>query len=319
MGFAVEAIVVICRSSTAAGTVQSMSASKTANPLPAAAEIVDRARLACAAVFSGTRVFLAYAHGSRVQGVPRPESDLDVGYYLDGYPSDRLPMAEEMTLADRLSRRLGVDIDLRNLGQAPLEWRARVLEQGCRLYCTNEPARVALERELMARWFDERPRLDRIHAERLAKFRRHGLGGRIAPMMVDRTKFDTLLGMLNGYVATLRRLAAVPPGMLLADPDKVASVKYHFVVAIECCLDLAGHVISSEKYRTPADSADAFTVLVERGVCPTDLEDSLRAMARFRNRLVHVYWQVDDDLVVEYLHSHLDDFNRYATTLARML
>jgi len=36
------------------------------------------------------------------------------------------------------------------------------------------------------------------------------------------------------------------------------------------------------------------------GVCPTDLEESLRARARFPNRLVHVDWQVDDGLVVEY-------------------
>jgi uncharacterized protein YutE (UPF0331/DUF86 family) len=138
-------------------------------------------------------------------------------------------------------------------------------------------------------------------------------------MMVDRNKFDTLLGVLNGYVAELRRLAAIDPRELQSDADKVASVKYHFVVAIECCLDLAGHVIASEKYRTPADSADAFTVLVERGVCPTDLEESLRAMARFRNRLVHIYWQVDDGLVVEYLHGHLNDFDRYAMCLARLL
>ena len=144
-------------------------------PEPAVAEIVDRARLACAAVFPGTRVFLAYAHGSRVQGVPRPESDLDIGYYLDGVRSPPLSITEEMLLADRLSRRLAVDVDLRNLGRAPLEWRARVLEQGCRLYCTNEPARVALERDLMSRWFDERPRLDRIHAERLTNFATTGL------------------------------------------------------------------------------------------------------------------------------------------------
>ena len=54
-------------------------------------------------------------------------------------------------------------------------------------------------------------------------------------------------------------------------------------------------------------------------VCPTDLEESLRAMARFRNRLVHIYWQVDDGLVVEYLHGHLNDFDRYAMCLARLL
>jgi hypothetical protein len=33
--------------------------------------------------------------------------------------------------------------------------------------------------------------------------------------------------MLNGSVA------AVPRHMLLADPDKVGSIKYHFVVALE--------------------------------------------------------------------------------------
>lgn len=138
-------------------------------------------------------------------------------------------------------------------------------------------------------------------------------------MMVDRNKFDTLLGVLNGYVAELRRLAAIDPRELQSDADKVASVKYHFVVAIECCLDLAGHMIASEKYRTPADSADAFTVLVERGVCPTDLEESLRAMARFRNRLVKVYWQVDDGLVVEYLRGHLNNSDCSAMRLARLL
>ena len=138
-------------------------------------------------------------------------------------------------------------------------------------------------------------------------------------MMVDRATFDTRLGLLAGYVAELRRLAAIPVSQFLADADKVASAKYHFVVAIECCLDLAGHIIASERYRSPADSADAFTVLVERGVCPIDLEDSLRAMARFRNRLVHVYWHVDDALVAEYLQNHLSDFDRFAACLARLL
>ena len=138
-------------------------------------------------------------------------------------------------------------------------------------------------------------------------------------MMVDRNKFDTLLGVLNGYVAELRRLAAIDPRELQSDADKVASVKYHFVVAIECCLDLAGHMIASEKYRTPADSADAFTVLVERGVCPTDLEESLRAMARFLNSLVKVYWQVDDVLVVMYLSGHFNNSDWYAMRLARLL
>jgi predicted nucleotidyltransferase len=135
--------------------------------------IIDRASQACADVFCGTPVFLAYAYGSRIEGGATPTSDLDIGYYLATPGS--LPLAEEMILADRLSRRLGMDVDLRNLGPAPLEWRARVLERGRRLHCINETARVAIERELMVRWFDEQPRINRLHATRLASFAAEGL------------------------------------------------------------------------------------------------------------------------------------------------
>jgi predicted nucleotidyltransferase len=146
-----------------------------------AAQIFSQAQEACAAVFPGTHVFLAYAYGSRVEGNPHPESDLDIGYYLDAEISQPLPMAEEMVLADRLSRLADVEIDLRNLGEAPLEWRARVLERGTLLYCSDEPARVSLEVRLLTRWFDERPRLERIHAERLAQFAATGLSAAPCP------------------------------------------------------------------------------------------------------------------------------------------
>jgi predicted nucleotidyltransferase len=72
--------------------------------------IVDRASQACADVFRGTPVFLAYAYGSRIEGGMTPASDLDIGYYLA--TPGALPVAEEMILADRLSRRLGVDVIL---------------------------------------------------------------------------------------------------------------------------------------------------------------------------------------------------------------
>lgn len=148
--------------------------SRSPEPERSEAEIVAVARQVCAEVFRGTPVFLAYAHGSRVHGRPTPHSDLDIGYYAS--TCRPLPLAEEMLLADRLSRRLGVEVDLRNLGQAPLEWRARVLERGCRIYCSDEIARVTNERNLMVRWFDERERSARFHDTRLASFASAGLG-----------------------------------------------------------------------------------------------------------------------------------------------
>jgi uncharacterized protein YutE (UPF0331/DUF86 family) len=42
-------------------------------------------------------------------------------------------------------------------------------------------------------------------------------------------------------------------------------------------------------------------------------------MARFRNRIVHLYWDVDLDLVYDYLTSKLADFDRYLTYIETYL
>ncbi len=39
-------------------------------------------------------------------------------------------------------------------------------------------------------------------------------------------------------------------------------------------------------------------------------------MARFRNRLVHLYGNVDDQLVATYLSESLGDFDRFAAAVA---
>lgn len=134
--------------------------------------------------------------------------------------------------------------------------------------------------------------------------------------MVDRPKLDQMLSNLRAYTASLRRLAATPREAFLGNPDKVGNAKYHFVIAIESRIDIANHVIASENYRIPKSSADSFAVLAERGVVGPDLREPLRAMAQFRNRLVHLYWEADEALVHQYLPDSLEDLDRFARAVA---
>jgi len=108
-----------------------------------------------AAVFSMHPILAAYAYGSRIQGRPRPDSDLDVGYYLlpDMFAKG-LPIRQEMSMAADLSEQLGMEVDLRNLDDAPLELRGRVLEEGCRIYSGDDVQRVSLERTTLSFYHD---------------------------------------------------------------------------------------------------------------------------------------------------------------------
>ncbi len=136
--------------------------------------------------------------------------------------------------------------------------------------------------------------------------------------MVDKSKVDQMLSNLKRYVASLATLAAVGREEFLANPDKIGSAKYHFVIAIECCIDIANHIIASERLRIPGDNADSFVVLVEAGILPIESESAFRAMARFRNRLVHLYWEIDDGRIFAYLRESLGDFNHFAVAVGTL-
>ena len=138
-------------------------------------DILEKVKSAASGIFSGTEIFLAYAYGSRVIETDRPDSDLDIGYYLEGYIKDRvLSIHQEMVLETNLSEILGIEVDLRNLGSAPLEVRGRVLEDGIRIYCRDEVKRVNLERNLLGRYHDYKPLFETMHSERLRNLAAHG-------------------------------------------------------------------------------------------------------------------------------------------------
>jgi uncharacterized protein YutE (UPF0331/DUF86 family) len=134
--------------------------------------------------------------------------------------------------------------------------------------------------------------------------------------MVDQTRLDQMLSNLRSYVAVLERLARMPEADFLADPDKVGNAKYHFIIAIECCVDVANHIIASEDLRFPKDNADSFAVLVDSGILDDAQRDPLQSMARFRNRLVHLYQDIDDRRVCGYLQGSLVHLISFAQTVA---
>ena len=137
---------------------------------------IEVLRRAAQRAFQGGPILVAYAFGSRVSGRPFPESDLDVGYYLCGYRrGETLPLGEEMRLAGEISVAIGRDVDLRNLADAPLEFRGRVLEEGTRIYSAQDAERVALERELLGRYHDYKEELLWMHAIRMRRVAARGL------------------------------------------------------------------------------------------------------------------------------------------------
>lgn len=130
-------------------------------------------------------------------------------------------------------------------------------------------------------------------------------------MPADLDFLTTALVRLDSCLAVLRRLAALSESDLLTDPIPLGSAERYLQVSIEICLDIAHHLISAEGLRVPGTYADAFAVLVEGQIVPVDYLPTAQRMARFRNRLVHLYWDVEAEAVYAILQTRLGDFERY--------
>ena len=126
-------------------------------------------------------------------------------------------------------------------------------------------------------------------------------------------------GEIEESVQRLEALAATPLAAFLTDRDAQDIAGYRLLVAIEAALALCYHVSSRRLRTTPDDYAGCFALLGEAGILPADLTARLQNMARFRNLLVHVYWDVDYRRVHAAMQENLGDLRAFASAITVLL
>ncbi|MFQ5799227.1 MAG: DUF86 domain-containing protein [Bacteroidota bacterium] len=136
---------------------------------------------------------------------------------------------------------------------------------------------------------------------------------------VERERIATLVGEARRALGQLRRNGAEGEEALLSSEVKLGNIKYQFIVAIESCIDICTHIIARSYGRAPESYAGCFDLLVEEKVIENGLARQMSDFARFRNVLVHRYWEVNNRRVIEKLRNdvkYIEDFLRKAAALA---
>ena len=134
--------------------------------------------------------------------------------------------------------------------------------------------------------------------------------------MISVEKIIDKFGQLDEFLAILKGIRSTPLNTFLKDKVLSGSAKYYLQVSVECCLDITNHIIAAEGFRAPKDYADSFKVLEEHGVFDEHLGMKLRQMAKFRNRLVHLYGEIDDGYVYEFMNKDLQDILDFKAVIA---
>jgi len=137
--------------------------------------------------------------------------------------------------------------------------------------------------------------------------------------LVDRTLLLRKISELERYRDQVREFSSITISDYKADWKTQRIVERTLQMMIETCVDIAGHIISDRGMRTPSSYADTFRVLAENSVADLELLAAMERMAKFRNVVVHQYEDVDAEIVIAILRSHLDDFRRYVDAILTCL
>ncbi|PKK86068.1 MAG: DUF86 domain-containing protein [Thermoplasmata archaeon HGW-Thermoplasmata-1] len=126
-------------------------------------------------------------------------------------------------------------------------------------------------------------------------------------MEFDIDKITKLASEVYNALDRLRELAELEEGNFISDRYKVAGSKYFLIVAIEGTIDICNHLISRNRFRMPEDYDDTFRVMAEEKILDMNFAEKLIEMAKFRNRLVHIYWEVNDSIIYTIMREDVDD------------
>lgn len=94
-------------------------------------------------------------------------------------------------------------------------------------------------------------------------------------------------------------------------------------LAIESCLNIGNRILSLRQFdhpvNTPETYADIFVELQRLGYVDIDFSKRLINMAKFRNRLVHLYWELETEKVYRIIQENVEDFKLFQDVIVQKL
>ncbi len=120
-------------------------------------------------------------------------------------------------------------------------------------------------------------------------------------------------------LSRLEKIKNIQKSEFISTKDLQDIASYRFLIAIEAALSLCYHISAKSLKKVPQEYAECFVILEEAGIIPEVLSGNLQKMAKFRNKLIHLYWEIDYTMVWDFIQENLDDLKKYITTIEELI
>lgn len=142
-------------------------------------------------------------------------------------------------------------------------------------------------------------------------------------MVIVDERIREYLKHLNKYYLLLKDIRDVDYKRFEKDPILRGSSERFLQLAIESCLNIGNRLISLYQFERPIDTPETYADIIIQmknlGVIDSPFCDRLIRMTKFRNRLVHLYWDIDPQTLYRIIKDDIEDFKRYQENIIAFL
>lgn len=126
--------------------------------------------------------------------------------------------------------------------------------------------------------------------------------------MIDRDIVEAKFDIIERNLRFIQEnYAGRQPEEIEGSYKDVQALKFSLFEIVEACIDIANHIIASERFERAESYAEMFLTLAKHHVISKELAENLARMAGFRNLLVHRYWEVSVEYIMEIVEKNLKD------------
>jgi uncharacterized protein YutE (UPF0331/DUF86 family) len=132
---------------------------------------------------------------------------------------------------------------------------------------------------------------------------------------MDQSVVDAKLESLRRCVSRVAEKFPPTAAELARNVDAQDIIAVNLSRAVQLCIDLALHKISSTGETAPSTMSGAFDTLSRLGTIDEALAKRMKSAVGFRNLAVHQYEVMNWEIVHAICTKHLDDFRAFAVAI----
>ncbi len=117
----------------------------------------------------------------------------------------------------------------------------------------------------------------------------------------------------------IQRYTTLTDAEFFADERNLYTVMHLLLIAIEAVAAICNHILARKAGEAPSSYAECFAGMRDLKVLDDALTARLIRMVRFRNLLVHRYWEIDPTQVLRFAREDLEDFTAYLQAVAVLM